>query len=145
MTTLVLGASGATGQLVAQQLLAQGEAVIALVRSKARLTTSDTRPEQLKIIETNITQLSAADYLRSCVGQNNPYMNWVVVRPDTLMDDAGATEYEEPSPVRSPIFDSGKISRINVSHFIMRLVKEESAWQHWQGQSPVLYNRCGAS
>jgi hypothetical protein len=68
-------------------------------------------------------------------------MNWVTVRPDTLTDDNSVTDYVETvSPVRSPIFDSGKTSRINVSHFMMRLVLEKTTWEKWQGKTPVLYN-----
>lgn len=238
MTTLVLGATGATGRLAVQQLLAKGENVKALVRSKSRLTPWLTNLEHLTVVETEITELTieqwqqhlegvdsvisclghnltfkgiyghprrlvtdvvarihqavermapakpvkyvlmnttgvknpdlneehstgekivigllrrvlppqadnedAAHYLRSQVGQNNPYMTWVAVRPDGLVDDPEVSTYvEESSPVRSPIFDSGKTSRINVGNFMMRLITEETTWQTWQGKSPVLYN-----
>lgn len=238
MTTLVLGATGATGRLVVQQLLAKGITVKALVRSKARLLPLFQDLYHLDIIETDITELTieqwqqqlqgvttvisclghnmtfrglfghprrlvtdvlarihqaierlapaepikyilmnttgarnpdlneqhsvgeklivgllrrclpphadnedAAAYLRTQVGQTNPYLTWVAVRPDGLIDNTEVSRYiEEPSPTRSPIFDAGKTSRVNVGHFMMRLVLEEATWQQWQGKTPVLYN-----
>lgn len=61
----------------------------------------------------------AADYLRVSVGRNDGAVEWVVVRPDTLVDEETVTEYEvHPSPTRSAIFNAGKSSRINVAHFM---------------------------
>lgn len=238
MTVLVLGATGATGRWVVQQLLAKGTPVKALVRSKARLLPLFHSLDHLEIIESNITDLTieqwqahlkgittvvsclghnmtfkglyghprrlvtdilarihqaterlapvepikyilmnttgvsnpdlsekqtigetivtgllryglpphadnedAAHYLRTQVGQNNAYLRWVAVRPDGLVDSTEVTDYTEvPSPTRSPIFNAGKTSRINVGHFMMRLILEESTWRLWQGKSPVLYN-----
>lgn len=238
MTVLVLGATGATGRLVVQQLLAKGTPVKALVRSKARLLPLFQDLYHLEIAETNITDLTieqwqahlkgitcvvsclghnmtfrglyghprrlvtdvlarihqaterlaptvpikyilmnttgvsnpdlaeqqstgekivtgllryclpphadnedAAYYLRTQVGQDNAHLRWVTVRPDGLVDSTDISDYiEVPSPTRSPIFDAGKTSRINVGHFMMRLILEEGTWRQWQGQSPVLYN-----
>lgn len=68
-------------------------------------------------------------------------MEWAAVRPDGLINEDRVTEYElYPSPVRSAIFDAGKTSRINVAHFMANLITDESAWQEWKGQMPVIYN-----
>lgn len=84
----------------------------------------------------------AADYLRLCVGQNNKEIQWVAVRPDSLINDSNVTEYELfASPTRSPIFNSGKTSRINVGHFMARLIVENDLWEEWNGQMPVIYNK----
>ena len=83
-----------------------------------------------------------ADYLRSKLGPNNGLIEWAVVRPDSLIDEAQVTEYElHPSPTRSAIFDPGKISRINVGHFMADLLTTDDTWQQWQGQMPVIYNK----
>lgn len=51
------------------------------------------------------------------------------------------TEYNEhPSPTRSAIFNPGATSRINVAHFMARLLTEEATWNMWRGQMPVIYN-----
>lgn len=83
----------------------------------------------------------AADYLRVIVGQNNPYIEWVAVRPDALFNEEIVSEYSmHKSPTRSPIFNSGRTSRINVANLISRLIIDESLWIQWKGQMPVIYN-----
>lgn len=84
----------------------------------------------------------AAEYLRVKVGQKDPYVEWVALRPDTLTDAQAPGEYElHESPVRSPLFNPGKSSRINVAHCMAGLITEESAWGRWKGKMPVLYNK----
>ncbi|GLQ30433.1 NAD(P)-dependent oxidoreductase [Litoribrevibacter albus] len=84
---------------------------------------------------------AAANFLRKQVGQDNPNIEWVVVRPDGLIDEHRVSGYElHPSPIRSAIFDPGKTSRINVADFMVSLVTDENLWQSWKGQAPVIYN-----
>jgi hypothetical protein len=83
----------------------------------------------------------AADYLRTRLGQNDGTIEWAVVRPDTLIDEAEASEFSlHPSPVRSAIFNAGKTSRINVACFMADLVGDEAVWTQWVGKMPVIYN-----
>ncbi|MDQ8197456.1 SDR family oxidoreductase [Pelagicoccus enzymogenes] len=83
----------------------------------------------------------ASAYLRREVGQGDEGLEWVVVRPDGLVDAERVSKYEiHPSPIRSAIFDSGKTSRINVAHFMASLLCEQSLWETWQGRTPVVYN-----
>lgn len=83
----------------------------------------------------------AADFLRQEVGQHNPCLQWVVVRPDTLTNDARVSPYRiHPSPVRSAIFNAGKTSRVNVADFMAELLIDTRAWEQWRGQMPVIYN-----
>lgn len=87
----------------------------------------------------------AADYLRTAIGQDDGAIEWAVVRPDDLIDEEEVTDYEVfPSPTRSAIFDSGTTSRINVAHFMARLITEEETWHRWQGQMPVIYNQASS-
>lgn len=84
----------------------------------------------------------AADYLRTIIGQNDGEIEWVVVRPDNLINEDEITEYEVfPSPTRSAIFDAGLTSRIIVAHFMARLITEDETWNKWKGQMPVIYNK----
>ena len=84
----------------------------------------------------------AADYLRIRIGQNNESVEWVAVRPDTLINEDQVTEYEiHPSPVRSPVFNPGKTSRINVAHFMAKLITDDQTWNEWKGRMPVIYNK----
>jgi len=239
MTTLVVGASGATGMHLVEQLLNQGQHVKVIVRSSEKLPESWKTNARLQIISASVLELSdkemgelafdcqaiasclghnmswkgiygeprklvtdatirlcnaikvnkpkspvkyvlmnttgnrnrdlaepisfgqkcviglirlllpphtdnekAADYLRTEVGQNNPLITWVAVRPDGLINEDKVTEYEiHASPIRSAIFDAGKTSRINVGHFMAALISDNELWNKWKGQMPVIYNK----
>lgn len=83
----------------------------------------------------------AAEHLRTTIGQNDSTIDWVVVRPDGLINEDEVTAYtQHPSPTRSPIFDPGKTSRINVAHFMADLMTDDACWEKWKGQMPVIYN-----
>ena len=241
MTTLVVGASGATGRLLVEQLLERGERVRVIVRSKECLPDEIASSDAVSIIQASVLDLSddemighvggcdaiasclghnlsfkgmflpprrlvtdatrrlcnavkmnepsdpvkfvlmnttgnrnrdlneqistgqkfviglirlllpphadnedAADYLRTRIGQNDGTVQWAVVRPDSLIDEAETTEFSvHPSPTRSAIFDAGKTSRINVGRFMADLICDEEVWRQWMGKMPVIYNREG--
>ena len=238
MNILILGASGATGRLLTQQLLERGHLVKAIVRSANKLPEAIRNHSNLTIVETAVLDLSdtqlaqhvkghdavasclghnltfkgiyghprrlvteavrrscaaikannptqstkfvlmntvgnsnrdldepisfaqkivvgllrvllpphvdneqAADFLRTEIGQDDKLVEWVVVRPDSLLDDESVTTYElHPSPIRSAIFDPGQTSRINVGHFMADLITDDDLWQEWRGQMPAIYN-----
>ena len=84
----------------------------------------------------------AADYLRVRVGQKDPEIEWVAVRPDSLTNEDKVTPYElYASPTRSALFNPGKTSRINVGHFMAQLIADPDLWRQWKGQMPVIYNK----
>ncbi len=84
----------------------------------------------------------AAEYLRRGVGPDDPAIQWVVVRPDTLINQDNVTVHDvHPSPTRCPVFDPGKTSRINVAHFMAELIDNAETWGRWAGRMPVIYNR----
>ena len=239
MTTLVIGASGATGRLLVSQLLDRGEEVRIIVRTLNSLPEAITNHKNLYVIQASILDLSdaemvlhvkgcdaiasclghnlsfkgmfappyglvtdaarrlcqaikannpdkpvkyilmnttgnrnrdlsepisfaqkivilllrlllpphvdnekAADYLRTRIGQNDAFVEWVAVRPDGLIDENEVTDYElHPSPTRSAIFDAGTTSRINVGHFMAALITDDGIWSKWKGQMPVIYNQ----
>lgn len=83
----------------------------------------------------------ASDYLRLKVGRNDPAIEWVVVRPDTLIDEQEVTKYSlHGSPTRSALFNPGKTSRNNVGHFMAKMITEDACFSKWEGQMPVIYN-----
>ncbi|WP_319530377.1 NAD(P)-binding oxidoreductase [uncultured Cohaesibacter sp.] len=239
MATLIVGASGATGRLLVEQMLNRGEQVKAVVRSVGRLPDAIRDHPNLSIIEASILDLDdmelqqlvagctavasclghnlsfkglfghprrlvtdatarlceairstapaepvkfvlmnttgnrnrdldepvslaqriiigllrlllpphvdneqAADHLRVRIGQQDPFVQWVAVRPDGLVDHEQASPYDlHASPIRSPIFDPGTTSRINVAHLMARLISDGALWQTWKGRMPVIYNR----
>jgi nucleoside-diphosphate-sugar epimerase len=92
------------------------------------------------LLPPHVDNESAADYLRTKVGQKNNMIEWVAVRPDGLINEDEVSQYEVyPSPTRSAIFDAGKISRINVGHFMAELITKNDVWNKWEGQMPVIY------
>lgn len=239
MTTLVVGASGATGKQLVEQLLNMGQKVKVIIRPIGKTTDTWKSNDKISIIEANISEISvnemmnylidcqsvasclghnitlkgifgkprklvtdaikllcmaiqknspdkpikfvlmnttgnrnrdlnesisigeklvmglirllvppqpdnekAADFLRVSIGQNNKLIDWVAVRPDTLINEDIVNEYElYASPIRSTLSNPGKTSRINVGHFMSRLIVENDLWNKWKGQMPVIYNK----
>ena len=79
MTTLVVGASGATGRLLVEQLLERGEQVRVIVRSKEALPEEIARHKNLFVIQASVLDLSDDEMVRhvsgcsavaSCLGHN---------------------------------------------------------------------------
>jgi hypothetical protein len=94
------------------------------------------------LLPPHVDNEQAADYLRTRIGQDDGTIAWAAVRPDSLIDRDEVTEYEvHPSPTRSALFDPGSTSRINVAHFMARLITEDDTWDRWKGQMPVIYNK----
>ncbi len=83
----------------------------------------------------------AAEFLRTEIGRHCASLEWIVIRPDTLLGDQSVTSYElHPSPTRSAILDPGQTSRINVAYFMTRLIVSPDLWETWKFQMPVIYN-----
>lgn len=79
MTTLVVGASGATGRLLVADLLARGQTVRIVVRSRESLPEALKTHANLSVIQASLLDLSDADLARhvqgcravvSCLGHN---------------------------------------------------------------------------
>lgn len=79
MTTLVVGATGATGRLLVEQLLQRGQKVIAIVRTPDLLTDVVKNYEEYSEIEASVLELTDAeieqhvkgcDAIVSCLGHN---------------------------------------------------------------------------
>lgn len=68
MTTLVVGASGATGRLLVEQLLNRGETVKIIVRTKTNLTEVLNSHENLSIIRASVLDLSDAEMAQHVKG-----------------------------------------------------------------------------
>ena len=94
------------------------------------------------LLPPHVDNEKAADYLRTQIGQKNTFIEWVAVRPDGLINEEEVTDYEiHPSPTRSAIFNAGKVSRINVGHFMASLITNDDLWTKWKGQMPVIYSK----
>lgn len=94
------------------------------------------------LLPPHVDNEKAAEYLRTQIGQNNSFIEWVAVRPDGLIDEEEVSNYEiYASPTRSAIFNAGKVSRINVGHFMASLITDDDLWTKWKGQMPVIYSK----
>jgi len=96
ITTLVVGASGATGRLLVKQLLDRGHRVRAVVRDIAKLPVELREAERLSVIQASLLELSDVELARatsgcqavaSCLGHN---MSWkgIYGRPRRLVTEA---------------------------------------------------------
>ncbi|MBI2417941.1 MAG: NAD(P)H-binding protein [Ignavibacteriales bacterium] len=94
-----------------------------------------------KVLPPQLDNERAAEYLINNIGEGNKIIQWSLVRPDSLINEDSVTEYKVfPSQIRSPIFDAGKTSRINVGHFMAELITNDHIWEKWKGKMPVIYN-----
>lgn len=69
MTTLVAGATGATGRLLVQELIERGERVRVIVRSVARLGAELSGHDNVSVVQAGILELSdteLAEHVRGC-------------------------------------------------------------------------------
>ena len=96
MTTLVVGASGATGRQLLEQLLNRGQQVRAIVRSPENLPEVLKNQENLSLIEASVLDLSDAemvqyvkgcDAVASCLGHNLNFKG-IFGHPRHLVTDA---------------------------------------------------------
>jgi NAD(P)-dependent dehydrogenase (short-subunit alcohol dehydrogenase family) len=97
MTTLVVGASGATGQLLVQQLLSRGHSVKAIVRSPDMLPVDLESHRNLSVIRASVLSLTDAEMAQhvrgcsavaSCLGHNMSAKG-IYGAPRRLVTDAG--------------------------------------------------------
>jgi len=124
---ILMNTSGNTNKDINEQVSISQKCVVSLIRF---------------LVPPHADNENAADYLRVEIGQESRAIKWVVVRPDSLINEDNVSSYENfSSPTRSAIFDAGKTSRINVANFMSRLVREEKLFAKWQGQMPLIYNK----
>ncbi|NQU27612.1 MAG: SDR family oxidoreductase [Candidatus Marinimicrobia bacterium] len=114
MMTLIVGASGATGRLLVEQLLIRGESVKIIVRTETNLSEALNSHDNLSIIRAGILDLSDAELAQhvkgcnavaSCLGHNLSFKG-MFGHPRRLVTDAtrrlcGAIKVTKPEvPVK---------------------------------------------
>jgi hypothetical protein len=126
MTTLIVGASGATGRLLVEQLLNRGESVKIIVRTDSNLSEALNHDEKLSIIYAGVLDLSDAELAQhvkgcnavaSCLGHNLSFKG-MFGHPRRLVTDAtrrlcGAIKVNNPQiPVKFVLMNTtGNINR----------------------------------
>jgi nucleoside-diphosphate-sugar epimerase len=81
----------------------------------------------------------AADFLLEQFGPDHPFVQWAVVRPDTLLE-GGVTEYALHEGLVDSLFAPGTTSMANVADFMCELVTSSKAWAEWRSRLPVIVN-----
>ena len=81
----------------------------------------------------------AADFLCRAIGPDDPFVQWVAVRPDTLAKGE-VTPYTVHEGIVSSLFKPASTNMANVAHFICELVTNPVVWKAWQGRLPVIVN-----
>ena len=93
------------------------------------------------LLPPHVDNEEAADFLRTRVGQNHRFIQWVAVRPDSLINEEAVSAYKiYTSPTRNAIFNAAPTSRINVANFMANLAVNSDLWEQWKGKMPVIYN-----
>jgi nucleoside-diphosphate-sugar epimerase len=86
----------------------------------------------------------AADFLCGEIGTNNPFVQWVVVRPDSLLD-GDVSEYALHEGLVNGIFKPGSTNMANVAHCMCELATDSQVWDDWRGKLPVVVNAGGSA
>jgi uncharacterized protein YbjT (DUF2867 family) len=81
----------------------------------------------------------AADYLHAEVGPASPFVQWVAVRPDALLD-GDVTGYALHEGLKNSLFAPDKTNMANVAHFMCELATNPGTFQAWAGKLPVITN-----
>lgn len=81
----------------------------------------------------------AADFLMHEVGTSNQHVEWVAIRPDTLIE-GDVSEYMLHEELVASLAKPDHTAMSNVAHFICELVCETQAWSAWRGKLPVIVN-----
>ena len=81
----------------------------------------------------------ATDFLCRGVGTANPFVEWVAVRPDTLLEGP-VTEYALHGGLVNSLFRPASTNRANVAHFMCELVQSPQVWDRWRFGLPVVTN-----
>lgn len=81
----------------------------------------------------------AADFFLQQVGPSAPHVEWVIVRPDSLLEGQ-VCDYTLHEGIVDSLFAPGCTSMANIAHFICELVTNQKTWDAWNGKLPVIVN-----
>ena len=82
---------------------------------------------------------TAADFLDGSIGTDDPFVRWMAVRPDTLLE-GDVTEYALNEGLISSLAKPDNTNMANVAHFMCGLVEDPALFGKWAGKMPVIVN-----
>ncbi len=86
----------------------------------------------------------AADFLYAEIATDDPYVQWVIVRPDSLVERDGSPYLLHENLVNS-LAKPGRTNLANVADFMCDLVTVADTWGRWAGRLPVIVNDTNVS
>jgi hypothetical protein len=86
---------------------------------------------------------TAADFLCDQIPPRDPFVRWVVVRPDTLRE-GDVTEYALHEGLVASLAKADDTNMANVAHFMCELVQDQALFGTWAGKMPVIVNAATA-
>jgi nucleoside-diphosphate-sugar epimerase len=81
----------------------------------------------------------AAAFLSNEIGVDDANIEWVVVRPDELIEGV-VSKYDVFAKPQQGLFGGGQTTRSNVAHFMGDLIMKDEIWNKWLYQMPVPMN-----
>jgi hypothetical protein len=81
----------------------------------------------------------AADFLCSGIRALHPFVRWVAVRPDTLVE-GDVSEYALHEGLVSSLAHPDDTNMANVARFMCELVEDPAVFDRWAGKMPVIVN-----
>ncbi len=82
---------------------------------------------------------TAADFLDGSIGTDDPFVRWVAVRPDTLVE-GDVTEYTLHEGLVASLAKPDNTNMANVAHLMCELVEDPALFDEWAGKMPVIVN-----
>lgn len=79
----------------------------------------------------------AADFLTQTIDPGHAFIEWVAVRPDTLVD-GDVSEYTVHEAITHGLLSPGHTSMANVAHLMCELVTNPEIWAAWRFKLPVI-------
>jgi nucleoside-diphosphate-sugar epimerase len=81
----------------------------------------------------------AADFLLEEIGLHNAFVQWTVVRPDSLLE-GDVSEYTLHEGLVNSLFAPGRTNMANIADFMCKLVIDSTTWADWKSKLPVIVN-----
>lgn len=91
------------------------------------------------VIPPAVDNQRAAEFLDREIGTGNPRLEWVCVRPDTLLE-GDVSPYDVHETIVSGLFRPNATNMANVAHFMGELLQDRNVWRKWVGKLPVIVN-----
>lgn len=86
----------------------------------------------------------AADFLLNEIGPSHGSIQWVVVRPDSLLE-GGVSGYALHEGLVDSLFAPGRTRMANVAHFMCELATNPETWAEWRSKLPVIVDAAAST